>query len=445
MDADAEASTPASETTSLPLPTTARPNSMLGPRVSDQPDEFVRERSFDLEGFNYELERMRNHMAKSKRDYGKTTGLKASRSVQDLISSSASPPALSAEAAAQASRLYQAHLKYLNMQSQHQRTFNASFSGSGSHRSDTPDLSKDSTKNDSASPQTHVYKLQSRGSSCLPPLDRIPSPSSTNTPPQVTNTPPQSGSGSTPTATKSDSPTFSYPSTNATLMILLTNDGQHGSLHRSRPIPTAPDVATQVPSEILKKKPVGVINSLFSSANTFLSPPGLVLCVIVLVKRRLYFFDVAKKNGLRMGRVAGPIASDTLFAAAPRFSPLASQGSQGSQGSLSVTAVGGFRKDSKKASMMSPASPANSESSTGSSSSSFISSPSTLYSPELLTQKPVLILDLRNACVAEDGVWMLRLSGRDMTRSSSYCDVYLQLVDCDEMLRWLQVLRAAAR
>ncbi|KAJ3346170.1 hypothetical protein HDU83_003338 [Entophlyctis luteolus] len=402
-------------------------------------EEPFRDRSFDLEGFNYELDRLRHQLAKSNLNYGKATGLKATRSSHELASSSEPPPTLSPEAAAQASRLYEAHLKYLSMQGQRQRSANASFSGS-TRQATTPDPSKDN----SASPQARGYKLKPRGSSCLPPLDRVPSPSSTGTPPQLTMTPPSGGrSGAVPNKA-TDSPTFTYPSASATLLILLTNDGLHGSLHRSRPIPTTPNVATKVPPEILiKKKSGGVINSLFkNSASTFLSPPGLVNCVIVLIKRRLYVFDVVKKNGLRRGPVPGPRTSETLFSAPPH---IASQGSQVSQGSLPLKPVARFRRDSKKSSLASPTSPTDSESSARSSSSSFTSSPSTIYSPELLAQKPVMILDLMNACVAEDGVWILRLSGFDMIRNGAYFDVYLQAFDCDEMLRWLQVLRSVTR
>ncbi|KAJ3207001.1 hypothetical protein HDU83_005354 [Entophlyctis luteolus] len=425
------------------LPETDRVHPLLAPPVLDLPDEPQHESSFDLEGFYHELENLRSHMANSNLTYGKTAGLKAARSNQDLTSSSTSPPAMSAEVSVQPRRL-QAHSEYLSMQGQRQWSANASLTGSA--WSENPETSSVNTSL-SASPSLYGHNLKSKRSSFQPSMGGIPS-SSIQSAPQMINTPLSASRTPATTTTKSDSPTFTYPSTSATLLILLTNDGQHGSLHRSRPLPTTPNVATSVPPEILaKKQPGGIITSLFkNSTNTPLSPPGLVNCVVVLVKRRLYVFDV-KKNGLRRGRVAGPLMNEALFSASAPTSSAVPQGSPGSQRPFPLTPLAGFRRDSNMGDLPSPTSPTDSGSNASRSSSSFYTSttPSTLYSPEMLTQKPFMVLILMNACVAEDGVWILRLSGFDKIRNGSYNDVYLQLADCDEMLRWLRVLRAATQ
>ncbi|KAJ3245153.1 hypothetical protein HDU77_009580 [Chytriomyces hyalinus] len=67
-----------------------------------------------------------------------------------------------------------------------------------------------------------------------------------------------------------------------------------------------------------------------------------------------------------------------------------------------------------------------------------------MYPQTLLDARPRMVLELTNACVSENGIWMLKVSGNDLSQNGEAVDVFFQAGECEEMVRWLSCFRAAA-
>ncbi|ORY41099.1 hypothetical protein BCR33DRAFT_719177 [Rhizoclosmatium globosum] len=198
-----------------------------------------------------------------------------------------------------------------------------------------------------------------------------------------------------------------YPSLTAPFAVLLTsNQVLHGSLYRTNPTPPG-----TLPYQLLhpsKKKKGFSLSSLFKkSSKDKLAPafPGkLNACALAVFGNRVYVYDYVK--GSLTGHagakrwVRGPMTED-------------------------MEVVRDY--DARKGSVSSTA-----------------SSRVAMYPGTLTQERPVVVLEISNACVAEDGIWVLHCSGMDLVRSGECVDLFLQASDCDEMVRWLQVLKRAA-
>ncbi|KAJ3238272.1 hypothetical protein HDU81_008096 [Chytriomyces hyalinus] len=75
---------------------------------------------------------------------------------------------------------------------------------------------------------------------------------------------------------------------------------------------------------------------------------------------------------------------------------------------------------------------------------SFRGSNRPMYPQTLLDARPRMVLELTNVCVSENGIWMLKVSGNDLSQNGEAVDVFFQAGECEEMVRWLSCFRAAA-
>ncbi|KAI9348030.1 hypothetical protein BDR26DRAFT_853833 [Obelidium mucronatum] len=197
-----------------------------------------------------------------------------------------------------------------------------------------------------------------------------------------------------------------YPSNMASLSVLLTSSlVLHGSIQRSD----------------------SIINSTNSSFGTSPSPVPASPSAFSPTKKKSLFNLFKKKkatttfcDGGKSGWISGPLSSSSSALEAMDFVGSSLNGNSGNGRSRggSVSSVGSGRGGPK--------------SDTG-------------YSAVMMETRPRMVFELKNACVAEDGIWVLKLSGLDLTRSGVPCDFYLQAVDCDEMVRWLKVLKGASQ
>ncbi|KAJ3074199.1 hypothetical protein HDU98_011856 [Podochytrium sp. JEL0797] len=64
------------------------------------------------------------------------------------------------------------------------------------------------------------------------------------------------------------------------------------------------------------------------------------------------------------------------------------------------------------------------------------------HSREWKDQSAQVVMEVKEAFVARDGVWVIQVVGRELV-SGVECDLMLQAADCDEMVRWLRVLKSA--
>ncbi|KAJ3074207.1 hypothetical protein HDU98_011864 [Podochytrium sp. JEL0797] len=200
-----------------------------------------------------------------------------------------------------------------------------------------------------------------------------------------------------------------YPSTMSSLAsILMLSKVTHGSLQRSETVATPVGSTTGGATELKKKSIFSLFKmnkgkpapgppaaSALDSTSTKLSP-----CAIAVFRNRVYVYDQTKSYHKQ---VPGPVVTS---------------GATGSE-------TGQLRR----------------RGTTGSSSTSLLNK---TYSSNLMEQYPRIVLELKSVCVAEEGLWVLQLTGADLIRGGVACEMYLQASDVDEMVKWLQVFRSSA-
>ncbi|KAI8829718.1 hypothetical protein BJ741DRAFT_622183 [Chytriomyces cf. hyalinus JEL632] len=267
-----------------------------------------------------------------------------------------------------------------------------------------------------------------------------------------------------------------YPSNMAPLSILLMSSQIiHGAMHRSQSYKalasptTDPNRSTSVVKEttslksplpekrgffsFFTKKPASAAPqekpSLAVQGGAAASTPAalaaqdsaskkLASCVIGLLGDRMYVYDngvpvncVFRNNGVAKKpsvTVLGPLSQEnTPFAAAGKGISAVSGG-----------AAAGIPLPPKGRSR------AGSLSSTTTSFRVSNSSNRPMYPQTLLDARPRMVLELTNACVSENGIWMLKVSGNDLSQNGEAVDVFFQAAECEEMVRWLSCFRAAA-
>ncbi|KAJ3207427.1 hypothetical protein HDU82_003753 [Entophlyctis luteolus] len=182
----------------------------------------------------------------------------------------------------------------------------------------------------------------------------------------------------------------------------MTEGVVHGTILRSDSIPSSPSHPSPIPPKVLERKgpsrPAGPLAAMFSKA----TGSGLYSCAIVALGRRMFLFDAPEPLTADQ-MVRGPARTTKLDT-----SPISSIFEPISRTSLSTGAI---------------ASP-------------------TVYSAHFMRQPAKLVLDVSNVCVTEEGLWLLRVSGPDLTHGGSFRDVYLQANSEEEMVGWMRVLKS---
>ncbi|KAI8621439.1 hypothetical protein BC830DRAFT_1077156 [Chytriomyces sp. MP71] len=130
----------------------------------------------------------------------------------------------------------------------------------------------------------------------------------------------------------------------------------------------------------------------------------LTSCVLALLGNRVYVYDVPH-NATRRARsgLEGPLTQDF------------SSAEWGVKCSSRLTASSRKTSFSSQASFGSRSAPPR-------------------YAGAMMEARPRVVVQITNVCVAEDGIWMLRLSGLDLSKGGvEGVDLFLQARECEEM------------